>query len=692
MRVNINNKSIYTAEDLVGLVSNNSDPGVPPYRRGPYKTMYCERPWTIRQYTGFGTSEETNVAFKKSLAEGGQGLSVAFDLPTHLGFDSDDPAAMADVGRTGVAIDSVEDMKRLFKGIDLSRVSVSMTMNGAILPVLAAFIVAAQEQGVAPATLRGTIQNDILKEFMVRNTWIHDPEASMRITTDVVAWLARNAPSFNSMSISGYHFKEGGAEAPLELALTMANAREYLNHLHEAGLELESFCPRLSFFFGVGLDFFNEIAKLRAARVLWSEIITELGGSAQSARMRMHCQTSGWSLTSKEPHNNLIRTSIEAMAAVFGGTQSLHTNGYDEAHSIPTEHSARLARNTQLILQKETGICDVVDPWGGSYMMESLTDEMINKVRIWMQRIEEQGGVISAIKSGWVQREIHQHSLVAQADIDSGRKPIVGVNCYRLDSPDKGHPMVRAINSDEVVADQSKRLKHLKATRDPSVVAQTLATLRKVANGEEEKNVLEATIDAIRARATVGECVKALVSGWPRYQAPSQYSPSHYQSKRKMETEWHKVKKEVLTLTEKLNRKPKILLAKLGLDGHDRGIRVLAAGLTDLGFSITLLPLLTSPTYVAKYAAKTHYDIVGISLLSGAHIQLLTELLKQMRGHVTAKTPVIVGGVIPESDCHTLKKLGVAVVFLQGEPIEKVAKVLTELIRTEKNPLEVSIR
>ncbi|WP_221796672.1 methylmalonyl-CoA mutase [Oceanobacter mangrovi] len=656
--------------------------GVPPYTRGPYQSMYRDKPWTIRQYTGFGSAAATNQAFKTSLAEGGQGLSVAFDLPTHLGFDSDQPLAAAEVGKTGVAIDSVEDMKQLFDGIDLSTTSVSMTMNGAALPVMAAFIVAAEESGYSPAQLRGTIQNDILKEFMVRNTWVHAPEPSLRISTDIVRWLSQHAPGFNSISISGYHFQEGGASASLELALTLANGREYLDRMTGAGLNLDDFCPRLSFFFGVGMNFFEEIAKLRAARLLWSEEVLGRGGSAKSARMKIHCQTSGWSLTAQEPHNNLIRTTIEAMAAVFGGTQSLHTNGYDEAVSIPTDESARLARNTQLILQQETGLTEVVDPWGGSYMMESLTAGLVNEVRDWLTQIEQQGGVVAAIESGWVQRTLHQQALVTQARLDRGETPIIGVNTCR--SEDQPQVAVRSIDASLTAANQKQRLQRLKAGRNPIAVEQALYNLQQAAqhcdSGDSNNNLLSLTIAAIRVRATVGECVSALTQVWPRYQRPQQWQASIYADIRQDDHLWHQVRRQACRLQQRLGRAPRLLLSKLGLDGHDRGIRIIAAGMADLGFDVEVLPLFITPAEVARQCQQQRPDVMGISLLSGAHMTLLEQFQSQLQQYPVWPLPLLVGGVISDDDAASLQQQGIAAVFGPGTPLEKIAKVIVEAV------------
>lgn len=669
-------KPYYTVEDLAQLTHLDSAPGEAPFVRGPYEEMYRKKPWTIRQYTGYASAEATNAAFKKTLAEGGQGLSIAFDLATHLGFDSDHPAATADVGRTGVAIDSVEDMKRLLAGIDLSQVSVSMTMNGAVLPIMAAFIVAAEENGVDPKQLRGTIQNDILKEFMVRNTYIFEPKVSMRICTDVVAYLNRELPQFNSMSISGYHFQEAGAYPALELALTLANAFAYLDEITKRGLSLDHFCPRLSFFFGVGMNFFDEIAKLRAARLLWSQEVERRGASTDKAkRMKMHCQTSGWSLTAQEPHNNLIRTTIEAMAAVFGGTQSLHTNAYDEALSLPTDQSARLARNTQLIMQHEAGLCDVADPWGGSYMMESLTHDMAQKALVLLEQINEQGGIIAALESGWVHQQIHNAALNTQSKIDSGEQTLVGVNQFINKA--ETHNELLEIRSDQVLSEQKARLRQLKQTRDDKRLKLALAQLSQAAT-DPNANLLELTIKAIRARATIGECTLALLKHFSRYQHTPQFTGDLYHNTRKQDIVWRKVQKQVRSLTDDLNRKPSILLVKLGLDGHDRGVKVVAAGLQDAGFHVDLGPLFSSPEQVCKMLSSFEYDALGISLLSGAHLPLVEALVATIKMQKAAhQANIFIGGIIPTKDIPALRAMGVSQVFKPSTAIEEICHAIS---------------
>ncbi len=667
-----NQQSLFTQSDLSGLENLDSKPGAAPYLRGAYESMYAGKPWTIRQYTGFGSADETNRAFKKSLSEGASGLSVAFDLPTHLGFDSTDSRAIAEVGKTGVAIDSVDDMKQLFEGINLNDVSVSMTMNGAILPVLAAFLVAAQENGFNIGDLKGTIQNDILKEFMVRNTWIHAPTPSLKISTDIIEYLSHNAPLFNSQSISGYHFQEAGAEPALELALTLANAKIYLDNAQARNLNLNTFCHRLSFFFGVGMNFFDEIAKLRAARVLWSNEVIQRGGNAKAARMKIHCQTSGWSLAEQEPHNNLIRTTIEAMSAIFGGTQSLHTNAFDEALSIPTEESARLALNTQLILQEETGITDIVDPWGGSYFMESKTQQIINQTQQWLTRIEDNGGVIKALESGWIHQIIHQQALQTQADIDANRKPFIGVNRYQSDFKPTN---IRKIDNKAIIQNKQKGIEALRLKRSDKHVTLALNDLTQAAQSG-TRNLLELTMEAIRARATIGECTNAVLKVWPRYNPTVSFSSNQYGDLRSNESEWHRVKKKVLAVKKNHGKKPKILLCKLGLDGHDRGIKTVAAGLSDIGFDVTLTPLFLTPEDIVAQFLHDNYCALGISMLSGSHIELVSKVANKLvtNASFTQDTlPLFIGGIIPHEDDQLLKHAGVKSIFRPGTVIEAIA-------------------
>jgi len=666
-------KAIYTAADLAGLSHLDSLPGQAPFIRGPHHSMYVGRPWTIRQYAGYADAATSNLAYRRALAQGAQGLSIAFDLPTHRGYDSDHPLAQADVGMAGVAIDSVEDMKRLLDGIALDRISVSMTMSGAVLPVLAAFLVAGEESGVPFDRLSGTIQNDILKEYMVRNAWIHAPTPSMRIAGDVVAWLSRHAPRFNGMSISGYHFQEAGAEPALELALTLANGAAYVREMCSRGLDIDAFCARLSFFFGVGKTFFIEIAKLRAARLLWHEIVSSLGGTAARATMlRMHCQTSGWSLSAQQPDNNVVRTTVQAMAAVFGGTQSLHTNAYDEALALPSADAARLARDTQLILQHEMGLCDVVDPWAGSYMMESLTDSMAKTVRELMRNIENQGGVLAALESGWIGERIHRQALKTQADIDAGRLPVVGMNCFSERAQDE--PVCLEVDGRHVWKSQCERLEKLRKRRDGKAVEYALAALAAGAN-DPHANLLALTIDAIRHRATVGECVQALERTWPRYHAMPAYSRQAYREGRDGCEAWAAACAEVSELRRILGRAPRFYLGKLGQDGHDRGARSVAAALSDAGFDVTLGPLFETPESMAAQIARGKYDAVGISTLAGAHLGLIPACIAHLR-RCGVDIPVVVGGVIPFDHRHQLLEAGAAAVFGPGTAMETIASLL----------------
>ena len=679
-------KPLYTAEDIAQLPHLNGLPGAAPFMRGPYQSMYTKKPWTIRQYAGFGNAEDTNHLFKQALAHGSQGLSIAFDLPTHRGFDSDNPAAIADVGMAGVAIDSVEDMKRLFADIALDKVSVSMTMNGAVLPVLASFIVAAEEVGFPQHSLTGTIQNDIIKEFMVRNTYIFAPKPSLRIATDVVEYAAKNMPKFHAMSISGYHFQEAGADAVLELALTLANGKTYIESVLKRGLDINQFCGQLSFFFGVGSDFYIEIAKLRAARVLWCEIAEKLGATTIKAKaLRMHCQTSGWSLTSKEPANNIVRTTMQAMAAAFGGTQSLHTNAFDEALSLPTQQSSRLARNTQLIMQHETKICDVIDPWAGSYMMESLTDELMSKVRLLMQEIETQGGVICALENGWVNQHIQEHAADTQAKIDTGAHVIVGHNHYmqvqetqeqenlplKVQSPE--------INSKKVLSQQLSSLAILKTSRNQLAVKRALKNISDIAAGKLTGNLLEATINAIKARATIGECTNSLEQVWPRFKSKPSHIIGKLSAEMKNNADWQLACDDIQKVTKKLSRKAKILVTKIGQDGHDRGADLMASALHDAGLEVYRAPLFLTPKQISDQASQLSVDMVGVSSLAGAHLKLLPELIELLKAN-SNKTQIVVGGIIPESDFDTLKQAGIAAIYGKSESIAEIIKSIAKLL------------
>ncbi len=669
--------SVYTHADIDGIAHLGSMPGEAPFVRGPFASMYTDKPWTIRQYAGYAQAADTNLAFRTALAEGAQGLSVAFDLPTQRGYDSDDPAARDDVGMTGVAIDTVEDMIRLFEGIALERVSVSMTMNGAVLPVLGALIVAAQERGIDPSQLRGTIQNDILKEFMVRNTGIFAPEPSLRIAADVASYLAQNVPRFNALSVSGYHFQEAGADAVLELALTMANARTYVETLVQRGMPANVACARMSFFFGVGTDFYVEIAKLRAARLLWSEIAARSGATSDKARaLRMHCQTSGWSLTAQKPMNNVVRTTVEALAAIFGGTQSLHTNAYDEALALPSAQSARLARDTQLVLQHETGVCDVIDPWAGSYMVEALTAELASRARALLDEIDARGGVVDAIRSGWVRERIHESALHVQADIESGERVIVGVNRFVADDDDEPIASQR-VDAAQIRMLQTRRIEQTKLTRDARRVSDALAALQQAAR-DGERNLLELTIECMRARATVGECTQALEAVWPRQSIDLPLSAGLYGARLSSDAQWQAACEAVAQAARQLGRAPRILLAKLGQDGHDRGIRVVAAALADAGFAVTTGAMFASAGQTCELAVAHGVDVIGISSLAGAHIELVAHLLDELRNR-RARIPVVAGGNIDDASELALKARGVAGCFPTGASVCTIVIELASL-------------
>ncbi|MEO9653805.1 methylmalonyl-CoA mutase family protein [Marinomonas sp.] len=650
--------------------------GKAPFVRGPYERMYQKKAWTIRQYAGFEGALETNAFFKRSLQQGQTGLSVAFDLPTHLGFDSECKIAAADVGRTGVAIDSVEDMNMLFQGIDLDKVSVSMTMNGSVLPIMACFIVSAEEQGVAPDMLSGTIQNDILKEYIARNTYIHSPEFSMRVVSDVVAYCSEQMPYFNSMSISGYHFQEAGASPELELALTMANARAYLTYFRQQGIDLEAVAKRLSFFFGLGMSFYKEVAKLRAARFLWNELLEEFDIRTESARrLKMHCQTSGASLTESSPYNNIVRTTIEAMAGVFGGTQSLHTNSYDEAISLPSEHASKIALETQLILQHETGICDVVDPWGGSYMMETATQNMIDYVRKMQANIDTEGGVLELVASGQLTAFIHQKAVQVAIDEESLNKKIIGKNCYR--NTDDNPQNERVISSDKTLWQQSKKISILKLKRDDRAVKQALQALRAAASSQ--KNLMPYTINAIRVRATVGECIEALTDEAPRYQKPEYIKEGPFSSCLDED-----IIKRYQSLTAKLGKPLRFLVSKIGLDGHDRGAKLIVSLLQELGVEVDYLPVFSSIDDIIQKDALSPYDGIGLSILSGAHIPFINQLTQRTRKACS----IFVGGVIPSSDISNLENLGVDAVFTSKDSLNEIALKLYGVLCVQiKEPL-----
>lgn len=668
-------KPLYTNEDVKNLGNTDTMPGLEPFIRGPRATMYTGRPWTIRQYAGFSTAEESNKFYRKTLAAGGQGVSVAFDLATHRGYDSDHPRVMGDVGKAGVAIDSVEDMKILFDSIPLGQVSVSMTMNGAVLPILASYIVAAQEQGVDLKDLKGTIQNDILKEFMVRNTYIFPPEPSIKAIADIFSYTSKNMPKYNSISISGYHIQEAGADAALELAYTLADGKEYVETALKSGLKIDEFAPRLSFFFGIGMNFYMEIAKLRAARLLWSEIISKYNPTnIKSKMLRTHCQTSGWSLTEQDPYNNVIRTTIEAMAAVFGGTQSLHTNALDEAVALPTEFSARIARNTQIVLQEETGITNVVDPWGGSYMMESLTNEIAQKAREIISEVDKLGGMAKAIESGVPKLKIEAAAALKQAKIDSGQDTIVGVNKYKLDEEDDLD--ILDIDNDAVRKSQLKRLAELKKNRDNKKVEEALANLTNYAKTG-EGNALELSVIAAKERCTVGEITSALESVWGRYQAHTQTVSGVYGGSFDNDSDWNMLKEKIDKFENDNGRRPRILVAKMGQDGHDRGAKVVATAFADAGFDVDLAPLFSTPEEVAKQALENDVHAIGVSSLAAGHKTLVPALLDELKKLKADDIVVIVGGVIPKQDYKFLEDKGVSAIFGPGTPIpECVDKVL----------------
>ncbi|MFD1036291.1 methylmalonyl-CoA mutase [Sphingomonas hankookensis] len=665
-------KPLYTAADA-------PDPGLPgfaPFTRGVKASMYAGRPWTIRQYAGFSTAEESNAFYRRNLAAGQKGLSVAFDLATHRGYDSDHPRVAGDVGKAGVAIDTIDDMKILFDGIPLDTMSVSMTMNGAVLPCLAFYIVAAEEQGVGPEKLSGTIQNDILKEFMVRNTYIYPPEPSMRIVSDIIAYTAEHMPRFNSISISGYHMHEAGATAVQELAFTLADGMAYVRAAIERGLDIDAFAGRLSFFFGIGMNFFMEIAKLRAARTLWSRIIADFGGSPRSQTLRTHCQTSGVSLTEQDPYNNVIRTTVEAMAATFGGTQSLHTNSLDEAVALPTDFSARIARNTQLILQEETGMTHVVDPLGGSYYVEALTKELADKAWALIEEVEAAGGMIDAVNKGIPKEHIERAAAARQARVDRAEDVIVGVNKYRLAQED---PIdILSIDNAKVRADQIRRIERVKADRDEAVTQAALTALQDGARGN--GNLLALCVAAARARATLGEMSAAMEVAFGRHAVSVTpvkgiYGPAHAD-----DSGWLRAGEGVAAVERRLGRKPRMLVAKMGQDGHDRGANVVASAFADLGFDIVSGPLFQTPQETAQLAIAQGVDVVGASSLAAGHNTLIPELIERLAAADRADIRVIAGGVIPPQDYALLREAGVAAIFGPGTNlVHAAAEVLTLL-------------
>jgi methylmalonyl-CoA mutase len=673
-------KPLYTAADLSGLPETDTLPGVFPFLRGPRATMYANRPWTIRQYAGFSTAEESNAFYRANLAAGQQGLSVAFDLATHRGYDSDHPRVRGDVGKAGVAIDSVEDMKILFDGIPLDQVSVSMTMNGAVLPVLACFIVAGEEQGVPREKLAGTIQNDILKEFMVRNTYIYPPEPSMRIVADIIEYTAKQMPKFNSISISGYHMQEAGATTVQELAFTIADGLEYVRAALSKGLDVDDFAGRLSFFWCIGMDFYLEIAKMRAARRIWAERMRREFAPKKSGSLmlRTHCQTSGASLTEQDPMNNVIRTTVEAMAAVFGGTQSLHTNGYDEAVSLPTDAAARVARNTQLILQEETGIPAAIDPWGGSYFMESLTQQVYDAANALIEEVEGLGGMTKAIIAGMPKLRIEEAATRRQARIDSGEDVIVGVNKYK--PPQEAELEVRDIDNSAVRESQIRRLEAIKAKRDAKEVEKQLGQLRALAKSG-KGNLLEAAVAAARARVTVGEISAALEDVYTRHRADVRAVSGVYAASYQGDEGFDALVRDVAKFAEREGRRPRMLVVKLGQDGHDRGMKVIATAFADLGFDVDVGPLFQTPEEAARQAIENDVHVIGVSSQAAGHRTLVPELVNALKAQGAEGIAVVVGGIIPPRDYDFLRQSGVAAVFGPGTAIPKAAREVLDVIR-----------
>ena len=677
-------KPLYTAEDTANLAHTNTLPGFEPYLRGPQATMYAVRPWTIRQYAGFSTAEESNAFYRKALAAGGQGVSVAFDLATHRGYDSDHPRVTGDVGKAGVAIDSVEDMKILFDQIPLDKVSVSMTMNGAVLPVLAGYVVAAEEQGVSQDQLSGTIQNDILKEFMVRNTYIYPPAPSMRIIGDIIEYTAKNMPKFNSISISGYHMQEAGANQALELAFTLADGKEYVKTAIAKGMDVDAFAGRLSFFWAIGMNFYLEVAKMRAARLLWCRIMKGFDAkNPKSLMLRTHCQTSGWSLTEQDPYNNVVRTTIEAMAAVFGGTQSLHTNSFDEAIALPTEFSSRIARNTQLIIQEETHITNVIDAWAGSYMMEKLTQDMADAAWAIIEEVEAMGGMVKAVDSGWAKLKIEAAAADKQARIDSGQDVIVGVNKYKLKTED----VIEARDIDNVAVRDSQiaRLNSIKSKRDAALVNAALDAITSAAESN-SGNLLDLSIQAIRLRATVGEVSDAMEKAFGRHRADTQkvsgvYAAAYDSAQGDTMEYWNQLKKDIAAFAEAQGRRPRVMISKLGQDGHDRGAKVVATAFADLGFDVDMGPLFQTPEECARQASENDVHAVGVSTLAAGHKTLVPAIIAELKKQGADDIVVFVGGVIPRQDYDMLYAAGVKGIFGPGTPIPVSAREVLDQIQ-----------
>ena len=675
-------KPVYTASDLEGLETLGSMPGEPPFIRGPRATMYAGRPWTIRQYAGFSTAEESNAFYRRALAAGQQGVSVAFDLATHRGYDSDHPRVEGDVGKAGVAIDSVEDMKILFDGIPLGEISVSMTMNGAVIPVLASFIVAGEEQGVDRAQLSGTIQNDILKEFMVRNTYIYPPEPSMRIVADIIEYTAAEMPRFNSISISGYHMQEAGANLVQELGFTLADGKEYVKTAVDRGMDVDAFAGRLSFFFAIGTNFFMEAAKLRAARLLWHRIMSEFGPKKeQSLMLRTHCQTSGVSLAEQDPYNNIVRTAYEAMSAVLGGTQSLHTNSFDEAIGLPTNFSSRIARNTQLILQNETGVTRVVDPLAGSYYVEKLTADLADAAWALIEEVDEMGGMTKAVASGMPKLRIEEAAARKQAAIDRGEEVIVGVNKWRLDREEEID--VLDIDTDAIRAGQTEKLERIRNERDASGVARALEALETGAR-EGRGNLLDLAVEAARKRATVGEISQAMENAWGRHRAEIKTLAGVYGAAYDGDDDFAAIQKEVEQFAEEEGRRPRMLVVKMGQDGHDRGAKVIATAFADIGFDVDVGPLFQTPEEAAQDALDNDVHVVGISSQAAGHKTLAPKLVKALRDQGAGDILVVCGGVIPQQDYAFLKEAGVSAIFGPGTNIPQAARDILHLIRAAR--------
>ena len=672
-------KPLYTADDLETLDHQDDLPGLPPYVRGPRATMYAGRPWTIRQYSGFSTAEASNAFYRRNLAAGQSGLSVAFDLATHRGYDSDHPRVTGDIGMAGVAIDSVEDMRILFDGIPLDQMSVSMTMNGAVIPILAMFIVAGEEQGVDKASLSGTLQNDVLKEFMVRNTYIYPPKESMRIVSDIIAYTAAHMPRFNPISISGYHIQEAGATSVQELAYTLADGIEYVRTAVDRGLEIDHFAPRLSFFFGIGMNFFMEVAKLRAARLLWTQLIKEKFNPSdpRSLMLRTHCQTSGVSLTSEDPYNNIIRTTIEALAAVFGGTQSLHTNSFDEALALPTDFSAHIARNTQLIMREEAGINHVVDPLGGSYYVESLTASLAAHARSLIDEVEDMGGMTQAIINGIPKLRIEESAARRQARIDLGEEVVVGVNRYQ--APEETEVDILNIDNSEVLKTQITRLEAVRRDRDQQQCQQALEALQTAA-GRHAANLLEYAVEAARSRATVGEISLALEAQFGRYQAQVRTISGVYGEAYQQDETFQQLRRDVKAFADQVGRRPRILVAKLGQDGHDRGARIIATGFADVGFDVDIGPLFQTPEEVVQQALDNDVHVIGVSSQAAGHSTLVPKLLEILTENGAGSIQVVLGGVVPKVDRESLSTLGVAAFFGPGTPILEAARKVLDLL------------